>query len=258
VSEAAADYDLAAVVVYPRDHGQPADLARYLDGRIDGLIIRCLVPSDIAVLHALAVKRLPLVALWQQSVPEGVAYVDVDHYGGMYRAVRHLLDLGHRRIAFCSVYAIDHLNPHFPARVEGYRQALIDAGIAPISRWLVTQPDQLLGLLRGPEPVTAVCTFNDAIAREVAAVFDAAGVCIPGDVSLVGFDNLPDAEHVAGGLTTVDHPIREMGREAVRCLAALIAGTAVEACRVVLPTPMVIRQSTAPIAASFQSDRTAR
>lgn len=236
------------MVVYPRQSGpQSHDLSRYLDGRIDGLILRCLVPTDRELLQALAAKGLPLVAVWRQDAPSGVGFVDVDHYGGMYRAAQHLLDLGHRRIAFCCVTEHDPSHDHFAARYEGYRQALIDAGVAPISAWLALNAEGLLDLLTGPRPVTAVCAFNDTAAYRVAAVLDAAGLCIPADLSLVGFDNLPDAEHIAGGLTTVDHPIREMGREAVRCLAALIDGAPVDECRVVLPTPLVVRQSTAPI-----------
>ncbi len=255
LSEAAAECGLAAVIVYPRKQELGArDLAPYLDGRIDGVIVRCFVPSDVAFLEGLTAGGLLVVALWRQDVPDGVGYVDVDHSGGMYRAARHLLDLGHRHVAFCIANILDLKNPHFPARYHGYRQALLDAGTTPTSALLV---GELAPLLTGPERVTAVCAFNDGIARQVAAVADRAGLHIPGDLSLVGFDNLAESEFVAGGLTTVDHPIREMGREAIRRLVALIDGAPVADGRMVLPTSLVIRHSTSVVTEAAPGGRQA-
>jgi len=245
LSEAAAEYGLAAVVVYPREREQaPRDISQYLDGRTDGLIVRCFGQSDVAFLQVLATEGVPAVALWCQDVPEGVGYVDVDHYGGVYRATQHLLSLGHRRISFCLGSNRDRQNLHFPARYNGYRQALSDAGVAPLPAWLASNAEKVPALLSGPRAVTAVCAFNDVAARRVAAVIEQTGLCIPRDLSLAGFDNLAETEFVAGGLTTVDHPIREMGREAIRRLVALIDGAPVSEGRVVLPTSLVIRQST--------------
>jgi len=234
------------VVVFPREgqHGH-RNLSQYIDGRIDGIIVRCFVPADDDFLAALAATGTPVIALWSHEVPDGVGYVDVDHYGGMYAAMQHLVELGHRRIAFATGSDDVHENLHFPARLAAYRQALTDSGVTPDPAWIVSNAEEVLALLSGPKRVTAVCAFNDNAAREVAAAVERLGQSIPHDLSLVGFDNLHGSESVARGLTTVNHPIHEMGREAIRRLVALIDGAPLAECRVILPTSLVVRRSTA-------------
>jgi DNA-binding LacI/PurR family transcriptional regulator len=103
--------------------------------------------------------------------------------------------------------------------------------------------------VRSPEPITAVFTATDLHAAELAGALATSGIQIPGDVSLVGFDDMVGADLIGGGLTTVRQPIQEMAVQAVRNLLALIEGAETEACRTVMPTPLVVRRSTAPVGA---------
>ena len=240
---AAQECDLPAFVVYP--HGAGTDMSRYLDGRIDGLLVRCALRSDEPLLRLVDPVRLPVVALWRQSVPEGIGFADIDHRGGARLAVEHLIALGHSRIA-CFDPEIDSDDLHFDLRHQGYRDALIGAGIAMQPEWEVAESAHLLALVRQPNPVTAAFAPSDYFAESLAADVTRAGVRIPDDLSLVGFDNLSLTSVVAGGITTVTHPMQEMTIRGVRNLLALISGAPIEECRSIVPTELVVRHSTAP------------
>jgi LacI family transcriptional regulator len=239
---------LPGVVVYPREENSTiADISRYLDGRIEGLLVRASTPhQEEQLLGLLAESSLPVIAIWSQDVPEMIGYVDVDHRAGAYQAVHYLLELGHRRIAYVEPMPVfDH--PHFLARYQGYQQALLDAQITPHPDWHITgiTPEKLAALLHAPEPITAIFTPNDITAAEVATILHALKVRIPLDVSLIGFDDIANAHLIAGGLTTVHQPIQEIAIQAVRNLTALIAGTPAIHCRTLLPTQLVVRNSCA-------------
>lgn len=243
---AAQAYRLQGVVLYPNaDETMLADPRRYLDGRIDGLLVRSSLRSDEALLRCLTPLRLPLVLMWRQSAPDHAGYADVDHRGGAFLAVQHLLELGHRRITYLGPDLGDDVT-HFDLRYQGYGDALRAAGLQSRPEWHVRDAAGMLELLRGAEPVTAVFAVSDRRAAELATELDTVGVRIPDDLSLVGFDNVVNADLIAGGLTTVYHPIQEMATQAVQHLLALIEGAPAEECRSVTPTRLVIRRSTAP------------
>lgn len=247
--DAASASQLPGVVVYPRgDQKTILDVSRYLDGRIEGLLVRTSTPYlEEQLLRRLALSPLPIVAIWSRDVPENVGYVDIDNYTGAYQAVQHLLELGHRCIAYVEpAPAFEH--PHFLARSQGYRQALLDAQISPQPAWHVvgTEQEQLTTLLQLPEHVTAIFTPNDVTAGVVATILHTLQIPIPARISIVGFDDIVSAPLIAGGLTTVHLPMREMGIQAVRNLNALIGGAPVAECRTILPTSLVVRNSSAP------------
>ncbi len=247
----AATRHLPGVVVYPREDDH-ADIARYLDGRIEGLLVRFSTPhQEERLLRLLADSSLPVVAIWSQDVPDRIGYVDIDHQAGAYHAVQHLLELGHRRIAYVEPDPI-FAHPHFLARDRGYQQALIDTQITPHPQWHVigTSPERISPLLQMPDPITAIFTPNDITAGEVASTLQTLHKRIPADISLVGFDDIVNAHLIAGGLTTIHQPIQEISVQAVRNLTALIGGAPVSACRTVLPTQLIVRNSSAPPASS--------
>jgi DNA-binding LacI/PurR family transcriptional regulator len=99
-------------------------------------------------------------------------------------------------------------------------------------------------------PITAVFVPQDTHAAELIDWLHAQGVRIPEDLSVVGFDDFPNASLIAGGLTTVRQPIAEMTVQAVSNLLALIAGASVEQCRSLVPAPLITRHTTAPPAAA--------
>ncbi|MEU4743148.1 substrate-binding domain-containing protein, partial [Actinosynnema sp. NPDC023658] len=167
-------------------------------------------------------------------------------------AVRHLLSLGHRRIGvvggprdvLCS-----------RARLDGYRFAHDRAGLA-VDPALVRHADfsreggrrEAVELLRLPDRPTAVFAANDEQALGVVEAARAAGLSVPGDLSVVGFDDLPAARWSAPALTTVRQPLAAMGRRAGWMLADLIAGRPPATDRVELATELVVRSSTARVA----------
>jgi LacI family transcriptional regulator len=242
-------HDLSGIVIYAREKASTiSNVAHFLDGRIEGLLVRSSTPhQEEQVLRLLAQSRLPVVAIWTQEVPDTVGYVDVDHRAGAYQAVQYLLELGHRRIAYVEPSPVFE-HPHFLARYQGYEQALRDAQITFQPEWHVIGVEQakIEALLQLPEAVTAIFTPNDIIAGKLATILHALHLRIPADISLLGFDDIVNAHLIAGGLTTVHQPIQEISMQAVRNLTALIGGAAVADCRTVLSTSLVIRNSCAP------------
>jgi DNA-binding LacI/PurR family transcriptional regulator len=246
--DAAAACHLPGVVVYPREENRViADVSRYLDGRIEGLLVRSSTPhQEEQLLRLLSQSPLPVVAVWTQEVPDTVGYVDVNHRAGAYQAVQYLLELGHRRIAYVEPSPVFE-HPHFFARYQGYQQALSYAQIELRPEWHVigVERERIEALLRLPEPITAIFTPNDITASEVATLLYSMHISIPADVSLVGFDDIVNAHLVAGGLTTVHQPLQQISMQAMRNLTALISGGPVAESRTVLSTSLVIRNSCA-------------
>jgi LacI family transcriptional regulator len=231
--------------------GQPSDqagwerryLARVSGTLADGVIL--VTPGSVD-----AVAGSPVVAVDHNVRSSGLPTVDSENFLGAAAAVEHLLALGHRRIGFVGG------RPDLESarlRESAYRHALEQAGI-PFDPELVReggyQPEvaraateALLAL--EPRP-TAIFAANDVMALAVSETVTARGLAIPGDVSIVGFDNVPESALATPALTTVEQPIRQMGVEAVRILTELFADPAREPERVVLPTRLVVRSSSGP------------
>jgi DNA-binding LacI/PurR family transcriptional regulator len=234
-------------VIYPQP-GNPEDddPSRYMDRRVEGLIIRTDPRTPNRLLKELDPSRVPMVALWTQNVPPGVGYADVDHKGGGKMAVRHLLELGHRRIAFYG-NAQTILNAHFALRHQGYLEALGEAGLHPGEAAQVRDIHHLRALMTEPDPVTAVFAPTDLQAAVLAQDLINLKLRIPEDISLVGFDDIFGSDFIAGGLTTLYHPVREMAEMAVDNLMAMIRGETIAKCRTLIPTRMIVRASTKPL-----------
>ncbi|WP_246037712.1 substrate-binding domain-containing protein [Saccharothrix texasensis] len=213
------------------------------------LMVTC--PISAAEERVLAHAGVPLVHIdpVDAAAPDLLSVAATNRAGGV-TAVKHLLSLGHRRIGvvggprdvLCS-----------RARVDGYRFALGRAGIAPDTA-LVRHADftreggrrEAAELLRLPDRPTAIFAANDEQALGVVEAARAAGLSVPADLSVVGFDDLPAARRCAPALTTVRQPLAAMGGQAGRMLADLIAGRAPATDRVELATDLVVRDSTAP------------
>jgi LacI family transcriptional regulator len=247
---AAREQHLPALVLYPQ-HGDEVNQhpGRYDDGRIDGLLVRCLYQSEHRLLESIDPARLPIVALWTQRVPAGVGYADVDHYGGAILAVEYLLSLGHRRIAYIDTEEGDG-NPHFAARYRGYRAALHAGGLSAQPERSIHDRQGILALLQSANPITAAFVPQDAHAAQLVEWLRARDVRVPEDLSVIGFDDFPGATFVVGGLSTVQQPVTEMTVQAVRNLRALIAGAPLEQCRSVVSARVIARQTTGPLTLS--------
>jgi len=179
-----------------------------------------------------------------------IASVSAAHTSGADQAMKHLLGLGHRRIAI-----ITGPRGWVPTedRRRGYRAALAAAGILPErSLEVEAEPEIPPGreaagyLLDLPEPPTAIFAFNDNIAIGAVQAARARGLRVPEDLSIVGFDDVEHATIVTPALTTVRQPLAEMGRTAVSLLIRLLERQRFETLHVELATRLVVRDSTAP------------
>jgi LacI family transcriptional regulator len=257
VVEAAAEAGVA-VVVSLRPRGQrgsgvnrPAPWARELaaSGRQAAIVMT----SELAAADLTALTRapMPVVVIDQLNLPSArVASVGSTNFAGGMLATRHLLDLGHRQIAYVGGPAAAACNQ---ARMHGYRGAM-EAGGAPVPDGYVrtgrfSYEHGIAGgaaLLDLPGPPTAVFAGSDETALGVIEAARIRGLRIPDDLSVVGFDDTPVARLAAPPLTTVRQPLREMGAVAVRTALRLAAGEPVDSHHVELATELVVRQSTAP------------
>jgi LacI family transcriptional regulator, galactose operon repressor len=233
------------------DHARESSiLDRLTRGATDGTIVILPETSSADLVEVVAdghplVVIDPLVAL-----DERIPSVAATHRSGADQAMRHLLELGHRRIAAIAG------PPGWMATEErrrGYRAALEASRIAHDPE-LEVDADFEIGpgaeaaasLLRLPEPPTAIFAFNDAIAIGAMRAARERGLRVPEDVSVVGFDDIKYATIVTPALTTVRQPLAEMGRAAVRLLLELVECRASETHHVELITRLAVRDSTAP------------
>lgn len=200
-------------------------------------------------------RSIPLVALDPTGEPaHPVASVGATNWNGGLVATRHLIGLGHRRIGM--VRGPDELLC-CRARLDGYRAALDTSGV-PHDPDLVRQAplyfeggrDAAAELLRLPDRPTAIFASNDLQALGVYHAAKAAGLSVPHDLSVVGFDDLPFTQWVDPPLTTVRQPLSQMGATAAEFLLALAAGQQIDHDRLELPTKLIVRASTSPPAAA--------
>jgi LacI family xylobiose transport system transcriptional regulator len=227
---------------------------------IDGVLRRrpvgvVLVFSDLARPHRekLRSRGVPFAIVDPAGDPApDVPSVGSANWSGGLMATRHLIELGHRRIAaitgpedmMCSL-----------ARVDGYRSAMNAASLPIDPSWIRFGDFHPTGgqthgreLLSGPERPTAIFAGSDLQALGVIAAATAAGLSVPGDLSVVGYDDIALARWLSPQLTTVHQPLRRMGEEAARLVLRLAEGDTVDTLRMDLATHLVVRGSTAPLA----------
>jgi LacI family transcriptional regulator len=234
-----------------------AAAARSMRGRVDGLIVMAPHGESAAVIDRIT-HRLPIVLLNAPSPVDGSNVVSIDNFAGAYAVTRHLIGLGHRRIA---TIRGPRGNVDAEERLRGYRRALIDAGIRP-RRALEFTGDfteasgyhvspQLLAM--APRP-SAVFAANDSMATGFLAALAASGIRVPEDIAVAGFDDIAIARYLSPALTTVRVDAYELGARAVRLLLAAIAAGPAAACHhEVLPATVVVRHSCGSRAATMPS-----
>lgn len=219
--------------------------------QVDGVIFIA-AGSKYEHLHELATAGIPVVVA-DRDIPQTLAdVVLVDNEQGGYDATRYLLSLGHRRIA-CIAGPSD-LTPSAD-RVHGYRRALGEFGVPIEEKWIVPGDFRYQGgeaaiaeLLRLDEPPSAVFACNDVMAIGALRAVRSAGLQVPGDVSIVGFDDIPLASAVSPALTTVAQPIVELATLAAQLLMSRIQSDQQDGPkqRIVLDTELIVRGSCAP------------
>lgn len=212
----------------------------------DGLILMTgHLPADL-IRHS---DRLPPIVVASEPIPGlNLPMVRIDSIGASRRAVRYLLEKGHRRIAHLGGPVGESLAAE---RRQGYRQALVEAGLSPLPE-LETGGDYSVEagrqgvreLLDAGHGFTAIFAASDQMAIGAISELRRRGLTVPADVSVIGFDDIIFADVFEPGLTTVRQPRHEMGRQAMVLMAARLAGEPVKPI-VQLETELVIRGSVA-------------
>jgi LacI family repressor for deo operon, udp, cdd, tsx, nupC, and nupG len=228
-------------------------------GKADGIILLTGVAPDA---YASGERQLPpLITVLERLPGAAVPVVHTDHFAGAQDIVRYLVELGHRRIAH--IAGIRRV-PSAIRRLEGYRAALAAAGL-PAPAELIATGDfttssgaaAMTHLMALSQPPTAVFCSNDEMAYGAIRAAFKMGLSVPEHVSVAGFDDQNLAEFYNPPLTTVNIPRHELGRRAAQELLDQLAGREV-AREVVLPTRLMVRESTAPPPARSPGSRARR
>ena len=201
-------------------------IAIYPDGGRQSRIVPFEQHRTMGYLNQLYLAGFPIVTIDDESAPLDAPWIGTDSFSGSLAAVKHLIELGHRRIAHITGPR-DFLCTE--ERLRGYRAAHEEAGIA-IDPALTVQGDfstptgesRASALFALPEPPTAIFAANDESAFGVMNAAEKSGVRIPDDVALVGFDDITSSALTRPALTTVRQPFYEMGRAAIDLLISTL------------------------------------
>jgi len=245
IQRAAQEQDYAINVATVSERDTTGSVARAVGmlakQSVDGVIV--IAPSNAAARALRDLPRgLPVLAL-EASFGRDMPVVAIDQRTGARLATQHLLDLGHR-----SVWHVAGPGdwPEAVQRIEGWRAALDDAGVpAPPTLggdWSARSGYEVGRRLAAAPDVTAVFVANDQMALGVLHALNEAGIAVPGQVSVVGFDDMPEAEFFLPALTTVRQDFNEVGRCGLRTMIEMIDGKDVTAEIRVSPT-LVVRAS---------------
>jgi LacI family transcriptional regulator, galactose operon repressor len=219
-------------------------LSRVSGTLCDGALL--VTPSSVDVTFG-----APVVAVDHNVGSSGLPTVDADNLNGAVIATEHLLELGHRRIGFLTG------RPDLESarlRERGYRVALERAGIE-VDQSLIrvggfqidTAEEGTRELLALGDRPTALFAANDVTAIAAMSVARSFGLAVPDDLSVIGFDNVPESALSEPPLTTIEQPIQQMGYDAVKILISLIDGSELVAEHTLLPTRLVVRGSCRPL-----------
>lgn len=231
-------------------HGHPEEQAsalRAMRGRVDGLLVMSPHVGDLGFLSE-NLAALPAVLINSQPADADQIAFGIDNYGGARAMVEHLLSVGHRRIAFIAGPE-NNFDAH--ERLRGYRDALQAAGAG--EPWVVPgdfgeASGHAAGqaLLAGGEWPQAVFAANDMMALGCLFAFNQAGVRVPQEIALAGFDDIPLARYVMPSLTTMRVNIAELGAHAMRVLLDLRDGEDVHERLAPLVPQLIVRESSDP------------
>ncbi|MCO8168036.1 LacI family transcriptional regulator [Pseudomonas sp. 21LCFQ02] len=219
--------------------------------RVDGLIVSS-VDGDAGIAGGLAAVRTPTVIVDRELAGVDADLVRIDHEQGAWLATRHLLALGHRQIACIA-------GPQHAAvtamRLAGYRRALQQAGVSARQEWALysdfTSPaghQAAAALLAGERP-TAIFAGNDMIGIGVLRAAAERGISVPQALSVIGFDDVQLSRFVYPALTTVGQSIMQLGEAAAQRLLRRIANPGEPVEKLLIRPDVVVRESTAPVAA---------
>ncbi|MCR8643332.1 LacI family transcriptional regulator [Paenibacillus sp. N1-5-1-14] len=217
----------------------------FQEDRVDGIIVLSPLTQEKYMME-LNRKQIPFVIVDSQDEDLDVSIVNVDNYFGGYEATKHLIDLGHKKIAhICG----PELFLSVKERRRGYEAAMREAGLEPF----ITQSefsiragfDVVKDWLRDDIRPTAVFAADDFVALGVMQAFQDEGYRVPDDVSIVGYDDQPFSREMHPRMTTVAQPLDEMGKHAVNLLLNKMSGSAKRNVAMKIKPTLLPRESTA-------------
>jgi DNA-binding LacI/PurR family transcriptional regulator len=242
----AAGYFVSIVSVTALDRASVLTAVERLRGQgVDGILL--ITPQEAAAQAVVHVPAgMPVVAVEAGPV-EAVPVVAVDQFAGAVAATRHLLELGHRTVWHIAGPA-DFLEAR--ERIDGWQSALEAAGsdVPPLlsGDWSARSGYELGQRLATVSDVTAVFAANDQMALGTLRALHEVGRQVPRDISIVGFDDIPEAQFFIPPLTTVRQDFNEMGRQSLMLLLSEIGAPERSSSRVIVEAELMVRASTAP------------
>lgn len=238
--------------VHPPDAASELDAYnRLINGHnVDGMILVRIREGDPRI-RLLQKLKVPFVVFGRANITNSFTYIDVDGTRAQRELTGHLIENGHRKIAFLAPPR--HLS-FSKYRLDGFRAAMQAAGEDVREEWVIfvdtmtesggrAAAEALLS--SSPHP-TAIMTGNDRMALGVIAAVHQRGLSVGEDVAVTGFDNIPAAEHIYPGLTTMHQPTYEIGEQLADQLLGTIAGSPPENPATILTAKLIVRGSTVP------------
>jgi DNA-binding LacI/PurR family transcriptional regulator len=224
-------------------------IRRMLERKVDGVAVMTFGIEE-PLLDQLAKRKVPLVFIDVGPERPGISVLKVDYHHGIRQGVQHLAALGHRSIAFISGPVRLH---SAQSRATAFSQSLHECGITPEQEWIIEGDHTMEGgiavmgtILAGKVWPTAVMCSNDMTAIGVLHKLYRAGLRVPDDFSVIGFDDIHIAEVTIPPLTTIQMSRFELARAAVTALRAQVEGFAgaAEKREISIPTNLIVREST--------------
>jgi LacI family transcriptional regulator len=240
------EYDLLVSTRAPGDEELQTYERMVMEQRVDGMLVVRTRHQDQRIAYLLE-EDFPFVAFGRSDLEASFPYLDVDGKQGLRQIVQHLIDGGHRRIAYLSAPMGLMFASH---RLAGYKEALAATGISFDQSLMVegelterSGHEAAVELLsQNPRP-TALAACNDLMALGAISAALELGLTVGRDLAVTGFDDVPLAAHAHPPLTTVRQPIYEVGRRICRMLIRLLEGRRLEDRHVLLEPELVIRAS---------------
>jgi LacI family transcriptional regulator len=245
-------YDLMVFDIESEDRQRRAFELFDRGDRADGLLVVSTLPPEQEV-ERIRAARIPCILV--DAVHPALPSIAVDDVAGGELATRHLIELGHRRIALIGDPPPEFRFEWSRDRTRGYEQALRQAGITVRPEY-VCEGTRLLHVARAiaaellslPERPTAIFASSDTQALGALEAARTLGVRVPQELSVIGFDDIEVASYV--GLTTVRQPLAESGRRGAQLLLRALGGRPVDLRTELLPLELVVRGTTGPVPAA--------
>ncbi|HBE78374.1 MAG TPA: LacI family transcriptional regulator [Firmicutes bacterium] len=214
--------------------------------QVDGIILQVFAPKDLETIEVIKSAGIEVVIISYIN-DTSLTAIYSNEMEGAYQATRHLIDIGHQRVAFLNGPKKSSISVN---RLKGYKKALNEVGIKVDEQYILYADFNQAGgeqmaqdILKINPPPTAIFAANDLIALGVVQYFEKCNIRIPNDIALVGFDDIELAHLIRPKLTTIANPKYELGQTAAQQLISRIQDPTMPNSHIVLDTRLVLRDS---------------